>query len=82
MQAAVAERVPAPAGLTFEPGRPLQEMEEAYIRLTLKHTNNNRMRTAEILGISLRTLYKRLAEFAKTDATLAPESAEAARLKS
>jgi DNA-binding NtrC family response regulator len=54
--------------LTFEPGRPLQEMEEAYIRLTLNHTNNNRMRTAEILGISLRTLYKRLAEFAKADA--------------
>jgi len=78
MQAAVAERVPAPSALTFEPGRPLQEMEEAYIRLTLKHTNNNRMRTAEILGISLRTLYKRLAEFAKADATLAPESAEAA----
>ena len=56
--------------LTFEPGRPLQEMEEAYIRLTLSHTNNNRMRTAEILGISLRTLYKRLAEFAKADAKL------------
>ena len=59
------------AALTLEPGRPLQEMEEAYIRLTLKHTNNNRMRTAEILGISLRTLYKRLSEFAKADGTLA-----------
>jgi DNA-binding NtrC family response regulator len=42
-------------------------MEEAYIRLTLSHTNNNRIRTAEILGISLRTLYKRLAEIAKAD---------------
>jgi two-component system, NtrC family, response regulator AtoC len=69
-----------PAGLTFEPGRPLQEMEEAYIRLTLKHTNNNRMRTAEILGISLRTLYKRLSEFAKADANLAQENAQAASL--
>lgn len=60
----------APAGppaLTFEPGKPLHEMEEAYIRLTLSHTNNNRIRTAEILGISLRTLYKRLAEIAKAD---------------
>ena len=81
MQATVPERVATPVALTFEPGRPLQEMEEAYIRLTLKHTNNNRMRTAEILGISLRTLYKRLAEFAKADASLAPESVEAASLK-
>jgi len=39
------------------------------------------MRTAEILGISLRTLYKRLSEFAKADAGLAPESAEAATHK-
>ena len=51
----------------FEPGKSLQEMEEAYIRLTLAHTNNNRQRTAEILGISLRTLYKRLSEFSKAD---------------
>ena len=77
-QTAVQATPAASAALTFEAGRPLQEMEEAYIRLTLKHTNNNRMRTAEILGISLRTLYKRLAEFAKADANLAPKGAEAA----
>jgi DNA-binding NtrC family response regulator len=78
MQTAAQTPPPVSAALTFEPGRPLQEMEEAYIRLTLKHTNNNRMRTAEILGISLRTLYKRLSEFAKADASSAQESAEAA----
>jgi DNA-binding NtrC family response regulator len=55
-------------GLSLEPGRPLQEVEEAYIRLTLKHTNNNRTRAAAILGISLRTLYKRIAQFAAADA--------------
>jgi DNA-binding NtrC family response regulator len=54
--------------LTFPPGRPLAELEEAYIRLTLQQANHNRRRTAEILGISLRTLYKRLAEFAEADA--------------
>jgi DNA-binding NtrC family response regulator len=64
-----APPVAGPPALTFEPGKPLHEMEEAYIRLTLSHTNNNRIRTAEILGISLRTLYKRLAEIAKTDGT-------------
>ena len=60
--------------LQLEPGRPLHEVEEAYIRFTLKQTNDNRSRTAEILGISLRTLYKRLAEFAAADAKARPSS--------
>jgi DNA-binding NtrC family response regulator len=66
-----AVAIPAAAAsapsLGFEPGKSLQEMEDAYIRLTLAHTNNNRQRAAEILGISLRTLYKRLSEFSKVD---------------
>jgi DNA-binding NtrC family response regulator len=65
---APAAAAPAPApSFGFEPGKSLQEMEEAYIRLTLTHTNNNRQRAAEILGISLRTLYKRLSEFSKVE---------------
>jgi DNA-binding NtrC family response regulator len=76
-RAQAAMEPPQPAGppsLSFEPGRPLHELEEAYIRLTLTHTNNNRVRTAEILGISLRTLYKRLAEFARADGKAAAGS--------
>ena len=39
-------------------GTPMSEVEQAY--LVLKHTNNNKTRAAEILGISLRTLQNRV----------------------
>ncbi|HEY4361357.1 MAG TPA: sigma-54 dependent transcriptional regulator [Bryobacteraceae bacterium] len=52
--------------LTFEAGRPLHQLEAEYIRYTLKQTGNNKRKTASILGISLRTLYARLAESSAT----------------
>jgi DNA-binding NtrC family response regulator len=52
-------------------GVPITEVEKAYIRLTLKHTKNNKRRAAEILGISERTLHKRLAEFAAEESKAA-----------
>jgi DNA-binding NtrC family response regulator len=61
------------APFTSEAGRPLHDLEEDYIRYTLKQTGNNKKKTAAILGISLRTLYARLAEFsaaAKPDASV------------
>ena len=60
-------RTEADSCLVVGLGKKLPEVEEAYIRFTLKHTNNNRSRTADILGISLRTLYKRLSEMAAAD---------------
>jgi len=44
-------------------GGPLRDVEKAYILMTLKHAKNNKRRAAVILGMSVRTLHKRLAEF-------------------
>ena len=45
-------------------GDRLDEIEEAYIRLVLKYTGNHKTRTAEIIGVSLRTLHNKLNAYA------------------
>ena len=46
-------------------GARMEEVEEAYLRLTLKHTNDNKTRAAEILGLSLRTLHNRINSYSE-----------------
>src|SRR5208283_2116588 len=41
-------------------GHSMNEVEEAYLRLTLKHAKNNKRRAAEMLGLCLRTLHNKL----------------------
>jgi PAS domain S-box-containing protein len=49
-------------------GTTVNEAEKALIMLTLKHTKNNKTRAAEILGISLKTLFNKLKEYGSQEA--------------
>jgi two-component system, NtrC family, response regulator HydG len=48
--------------LTFRVGQTLEIIERAAIDATLKHTGGDKNLTAKLLGLSLRTLYRRLGE--------------------
>jgi DNA-binding NtrC family response regulator len=49
--------------LQFSVGTSLADMERTTIFATLDHCRGNKRRCAEILGVSLKTLYNRLAEY-------------------
>lgn len=49
--------------VTLPVGTTVHEAEKAMIFLTLAHTKNNKTRAAEILGISLKTLFNKLKEY-------------------
>lgn len=53
----------APADLPVSPGASLKEIEKEAIVKALADNGGNRQRTAEALGISLRTLQYRLKEY-------------------
>jgi len=71
--AAVRGEDPAPLEdvLQLRAGAPMSKVEEAYIRLTLKHTNENRRQAADLLGICLRTLQSKLRTFEESKAVSA-----------
>ncbi|MDQ2776967.1 MAG: sigma-54 dependent transcriptional regulator, partial [Acidobacteriota bacterium] len=63
-----------PPAQVFEPesvrlpvGTTVGDAERALIQLTLLHTKNNKTRAAEILGISLKTLFNKLKEYGSTE---------------
>jgi DNA-binding NtrC family response regulator len=47
----------------IKPGMSMAEIEKEAIRRTLQHSGGNRTKAAEILGISLRTLQRKIKEF-------------------
>ncbi|MCC6588681.1 MAG: sigma-54-dependent Fis family transcriptional regulator [Bryobacterales bacterium] len=63
------EGVFVPVGSTVEQG------EKALILMTLAHTKNNKTRAAEILGISLKTLFNKLKEYGSSEPEPASTSA-------
>src|SRR5207248_1854712 len=65
MHQAPAPKEQAGDFLQVRVGDRLSEVEEAYIHMVLKHTNNNKTRTAEIVGVSLRTLHNKLHAYAE-----------------
>jgi two-component system response regulator HydG len=50
----------APTQLTFEVGTTLDEIELRVIRETLRHTKGDKSVAAQLLGISTRTIYRKL----------------------
>jgi DNA-binding NtrC family response regulator len=55
-------------------GESLDEVEREFIFKTLDFTNGNKVRAAQILGISLKTLYNRLVRYHGKDRDAASES--------
>ena len=49
--------------MTLRPGVTVEEAERLLIMLTLKHTDGNRGRAAELLGLSVKTLFNKLKQY-------------------
>jgi DNA-binding NtrC family response regulator len=58
---------PVEEGIAVEIGTSIADAERALILATLEHCGGDKRRTAEVLGVSLKTLYNRLNEYANRD---------------
>jgi two-component system response regulator HydG len=56
----------APSALSVSVGTPLDEVERRLIRETLRHAGNDKSVAAQLLGISTRTIYRKLAEMGES----------------
>ncbi len=63
-------------GKTIGVGMSIAEAERRLIKATLDNCGGDKKRAAEVLGISLKTLYNRLGEYRAAEATAAGEIAE------
>ena len=59
-----ASPAPAVPSITLPIGSSVAQAERALMLATLRHFNHHKERTAAALGISLKTLYNRLKEYA------------------
>ena len=62
------QQVMEPDAVRLPVGTTVSEAEKALIQITLQHTKNNKTRAAEILGISLKTLFNKLKEYGAAEA--------------
>ncbi|MBL0161822.1 MAG: sigma-54-dependent Fis family transcriptional regulator [Bryobacterales bacterium] len=53
--------------IALEAGMTIDEAEKLLIGITLRHTSGNRTRSAEILGISVKTLFNKLKEYGENE---------------
>lgn len=58
-----AQQIVEPDTVRLPVGTTVGDAEKALIQITLQHTKNNKTRAAEILGISLKTLFNKLKEY-------------------
>lgn len=63
------ELSPSPTQIHLPVGIKLEELEKQFIEQTLQAQNQNKTKTAEVLGISIRTLRNKLNEFKMTEET-------------
>jgi two-component system response regulator HydG len=58
----VQAAAPVPSAITVTIGTPLEEIENRLIRETLRQTKGDKSLAAQLLGISTRTIYRKLGE--------------------
>jgi two-component system response regulator HydG len=63
LPAPMRESGPSTDVLQFAPGTPLKQVERRMIEATLRQTGGDKVLTAQLLGITARTIYRREAEW-------------------